>query len=354
MLIDWITLRRKISDLEESEIIPLLPFLGVMKIFDPVTDEVLKVKLVANIEKVRSDFQGLVISLTSNGKDKFLNIGGSPASISGQGNNVFGNFDFHESKKIILDAAKKLLAGRLLQFDGWQPRRVDITENFLLESNFQVKEALNLLRLSDGSTRQKTTSEAKAGDTVYFGAGSRFRSGKAYDKFNQVCALIKKFQKQLKTNPFENLDISLLQGVLRLELSLLGQFFDQHSGEDFLTPEFLSTQHNDFFRQFLGNSEVTSMDKLFKNLIEISPTQGQAKAAYSTWLSIRQLGYHFVKETMVPRTFNHHKKLLIDAGLTLGDLKSAQIIPLRKRAINLQPVTSWEQLEEFVKRQKAA
>lgn len=353
MLIDWLELRRQISDLEEQELYKLLPWLALMEIKDVTTDEVLNVKLVVNSQKVRSDFEGMVWRISSNGKQKYLSVGASPASILGKGNNVFGPLDYQFCKKIILEHARAALTGSLFQLDGWLPRRVDITENFLLEDNNQVKQALNILRVSEGS-RQRTTTDAKAGDSVYHGAGSRFRHGKNYDKWHHALHICKKFQKQNKPIPFTPLQLDLLKGVLRQELTLGPQFFDENPDESLLSPEFLTQQHYDFFRQFLGSSEVTSMDALLKQLLLISPSPGIARSAYGTFLSIRQLGFHFVEANTSERTFRRHKKLLIEAGLSLGDLKSAQIIPLRKRAINLQPVTSWEQLEELVNRQRAA
>ena len=345
MLIDWLTLRHQITDLEEQSLYPLMPYLATLTVRRAIDDEVLKTKLVVDVDQVRSDFQGMVWSISSNGKDKYLNIGASPAFLA-NGNNLFGSDDYQACKIELIRYAQKVFKGALVLSSNWHPRRIDITQNYLMQSNQQVKEALYILRSSDG-IRQKAT--VRAGDTVYFGAGSHFIFGKAYDKFAQAVELCKKSAKQLKPIPYSHYQLSLIDRILRLELTLGRQFFDEHSDEEILTPTFLAEKHETFFRKFIGDSEVYDMDSLYQRLIETCPSAGRAQAAYDTYLRIKDRGYAFAEQTMSRATFLRHRKYLIEAGLSISDLKSARIVELRKRRIDMQPVQSWEHLEQLLK-----
>lgn len=344
MLIDWLTLRTKISDLQESELLELIPYLAKMEITNLANDQVIQTKLVIDIDAVRSDFQGLVWSISSNGRDKYLNIGGSPASIE-NGSNLFGSGDYQHCKKIIIKHAQKALRGCLVPSSNWHPRRIDITQNYFLQSRTQVKDALHMLRASDGM-RQKSTVK---GDSIYWGESSKYRKGKAYDKHTQAKELIKRAEKLKNTPPYTPEQLKQMENILRLELTLGRQWFDEHPNEDNLKQDYLIEEHEAFFTKFIGDSEVSDMDTLFKNLQLTAPSIGIARSAYSTYLMIKQNGYHHTFEHMKPRTFYMHKKALLSAGLCEADLTNGNIIELRKRKITMTPVYNWEHLQELHK-----
>lgn len=347
MLIDWLTLRTRIDNIQESDLLEMMPYFAKLQVTNALTDEVLKVKLVIDIDAVRSDFHGMVWSITSNGKDKYLNIGASPASLM-HGSNLFGTDTYIEAKQILLKHARKVLPSVLLFNSGWLPRRLDITQNFFLQNKYQVKDALLQLRTMD-SIRQKATVR---GDSVYFGETSAYRSGKAYDKGTQAIYLNEKAKKLNKEEIYTPEQLEQIQNILRLELKLGRQFFDDHQDESILTTEFLINEHNNFFGKFIGSTEVTDMDTLLKTLLEIAPSRGRALAAYSTFLRIKESGYHFTSETMPRSTFALHRKYLKQAGLSEADLLSAKfqsekVVQLRKRRIDMQPVHDWAHLQEL-------
>lgn len=345
MLIDWITLRCPISDIQENDLLALMPYLATMTIKNAFTDEVIRSKVVIDIDAVRSDFMGLVWSISSNGVTKYLNIGASPASLM-HGSNLFGSSDYHECKQILLNYAKKVLTGVCLFGDCWLPRRIDVTQNYKLQSNYQVKDALHQMRSMDG-VRQKAT--VQAGDSVYWGYKSHYRAGKAYDKFAQAVELNRKALKAKKPAIYSNDQLEMMNSILRLELKLGRQFFDELIDENLLTPDFLRNEHESFFNKFIGSAEVTDMDILYKRLMETAPSFGRARAAYDTYLRIKQLGYEYTRQSMAIRTFALHRQYLKAAGLSESDLTSAKIIELRKRRIDLQPVYSWQHLEQLYK-----
>ena len=345
MILDWQTLRTKISNIQEQDLLALLPYFAKMEIKNALTDEVLRSKLVIDIDQVRSDFVGMVWSISSNGADKYLNIGASPASLE-HGSNLFGSFDVQHCKQVLINHARKVLKGVLLFNQDWEIRRLDVTQNYFMQSKHQVKDALHILRSMDG-VRQKAT--VQAGNSVYWGFTSHYISGKAYDKGAQAIELNKKALKLNKPAIYTPQQLIDIQSILRLELKLGRQFFDEHADETKLTPEFLAQKHEEFFGKFIGSAEVTDMDTLYKKLQESSPSQGRARAAYDTYLRIKQLGYEFTKQSMSDSTFRLHRQYLKAAGLSESDLTSAKIIELRKRKIDLNPVYSWAHLDELLK-----
>jgi II/X family phage/plasmid replication protein len=345
MLIDWLTLRTPISDIQENDLLALMPYFAKLQVTNALTDEIIKTKLVIDIDAVRSDFAGMVWSISSNGCTKYLNVGASPASLE-HGSNLFGSFDYQYCKQVLLNHARKVLKGVMLFNDGWQCRRLDATQNYFLQSRYQVKDALHILRSSDG-VRQKAT--VQAGDSVYWGYTSHYRSGKAYDKYAQALELNRKAEKAGKPAIYTIEQLEIMRSILRLELKLGRQFFDEHQDEAILTQEFLQREHEEFFNKFIGNAEVTDMSTLQKSLALVAPSEGQAKSAFSTYLMIKENGFEFTKDSMSRATFMRHKKMLLAAGLSESDLKTAKIIELRKRKINLEPVYSWSHLAELHK-----
>jgi II/X family phage/plasmid replication protein len=347
MLIDWLTLRTEISSIQEQDLLDLMPYFAEMRITNIKTDELIRTKLVIDIDSVRSDFAGMVWSISSNGETKYLNIGASPASLQ-HGNNLFGSLDYQQAKDILINHAKKVLPNVFLfRTEVWNPRRLDITQNYFMQSNYQVKDALHTLRSCDGS-RQKAT--VNKGDSVYWGYSSHYRSGKAYDKYTQALELNKKALTRKKQAIYSQQQLDLMKSILRLELKLGRQFFDELPDESSLTSDFLIKQHETFFRQFIGDCEVTTMDTLFESLQLVAPSYGRAQSAYDTYLRIKQNGIEFTKFHMPRSTYQLHKKYLIAAGLSDADLFEANIIPLRKRRIDLEPVNSWQDLEYLNKK----
>lgn len=342
MLIDWLTLRTEINDIQDNDLMSLMPYFAISEQRNALTDEIIKSKLVIDIDAVRSDFEGMVWSISTNGKTKYLNIGASPAYLE-HGRNIFGSNDYEHCKRVLITHAKSTLSKVLLFSSEWYPRRIDITQNFILQSHEQVKEALHVLRSCDG-TRQKATTRA---DSVYWGAGSSYRQGKAYDKYSQSIYLNAKNERRSKPALYTDPELQLIKPIIRLEMSLGRQYFDEHTDESLLTTEFLIKQHNDFFAQFIHTGEVTDMDTLYKALIQTQQSNGLARSAYDTYLRIKQHGYEFTKLSMSSRTFYRHTKILKQAGLTQSDLTTAQIIPIKKRRIDLNPVDSWDELRRL-------
>lgn len=78
------------------------------------------------------------------------------------------------------------------------------------------------------------------------------------------------------------------------------------------------------------------------------PKEGQAKAAYSLWLMIKNEGWEKSRNFTSPRTWYRNKALLHKAGLSDADISKGNIVMLRKKIIEAQPVTSWAELRTIV------
>ena len=341
MLIDWLTMRICFSHLmiNDTHFEQFTKNLGTVEYKD-ADGNTTNTRYVVDIDQLRSDSKGIFWSITRNGNTAYLNLGGSPASLEFN-NNVFGSADINHCMTVMLNLAQKALACYLPPTSMWQVRRIDITKNYLLDSNTEVKQALRVLRNGDG-LRQKAT--CPKGDTVYWGEGSDYIKGKAYDKGSQAEYL----QKKAKSTVFDEYVMSLLKRVLRLELSLCRRWFERTETKwQELTTDFLNIQHHKYFSQFIGKEiEVTDMDtSLQQKFIDNAPSRGQGLAAMATWALIKQYGFEHVKDIIPRATFHRQKKVMYAVGLTMSDLQAGNILPFRQKIISLsEPLRSWDDL----------
>jgi len=346
MLIDWVTLRFPLDKL----LLPLwLKIEENMNTTNHIlpSGEILWTKRSPNWEEIRSDMQGLYFSVTSDGDSvRYITIGGSPSSIENSGLNVFGTFDLQTAAEILLNFAEKSLKTKLPSWKFWQCRRIDITGNFDLGNFAQVKQVLHLLLSLNGS--RKTAKSAGDSDTVMWNSKSDLRSGKAYHKGPQLRVLARKGKIAIEDSEI----FALADRLIRFELKLGSRWFRRLSEGGInwfdLSSDELLHEFENYFGELIGDSklEVFDMGTLLIELQKIT-TEGRAASALRTWSLIKQLGFVQAKESMRRGTFDNHLSLLRKAGLSNSDLRSAQIIPFKKRAIVLSnPVLSWDELRK--------
>jgi II/X family phage/plasmid replication protein len=95
----------------------------------------------------------------------------------------------------------------------------------------------------------------------------------------------------------------------------------------------------------MGSVDVPTKAELFNQLVKVAPTENYARAAFNTFTLISTIGYESTKMNMPQSTWYKHKKLLNDAGLSLADLVSGEILPFRRKTIVLEePIQNWEHL----------
>lgn len=377
-MIDWMTLRIPLSSFLKGEemLEKFTDYLGTQCTYNS-KGELIREKFVFDIDKLRSDEIGLFWQVQYNGKQNYLLIAGSPASVE-FGNNIFGSNDVMHCAKVMHKQAQLGLQMILPPIHTWQCMRLDFNYNYLLDSNAQVKQALRELKNGHGS-RQKISNGH--GDTLEIGHSSKMISGVIYDKGTQVKNLVKKLFKDDKPIPYEPWEIDIIGRLLRFELRLKRQWFEKlkHKKDykhflhndintkqslknyrDYyentqpwteITEQDLIEKHYSYFKPFTGSIGVTDMTTLLKNLTDLGLSEGRARAAYQTWALIKTMGYEQAKESLNPNTFRNHKSYLLKAGLTQTDLQNSEnnVLVFKRKTIELStPVTNWSEVLRLV------
>ena len=331
MLIDWMTLSTDASVLDPHTIKKLEGKQDRMMRISPEGE----VKWVMPCRvNVRSDSHQITVRIGS-----YLDIQGSPARTKGTRDNIFGKADPVDA---FLDVVRFLadVIEAPLPYDprSWKLTRMDVTGNFDLGSLTNVRQALNYLRHVEGGRYQiKTEAE-----TVYWSKSSRLRAGKAYAKGPHMRYLVKKGHADLTPD-----QLSLVDRLLRLEMRLGAQFWRERADRRWYewSSEQLYEQFMVYFGQFIGKVEIVEVHKLLDELMKVAPTPGLAKAAYRTWLLIQSHGVEEARRLMTTSTWQRHKRLLQQCGVSWADFHHRALVPFRRKTIVLSdPVRSWEDL----------
>ena len=344
-LCDWLTLRVSLQELENYGLRARLS-----ECLNTLTNinsdgEILWEKKVLDVDALRSDTVGLYWAVQGDGKQEYLVIGGSPASLE-HGLNVFGSLDIVHCANVLIKAASKELKTLLPAFQRWQCRRIDITGNFVLPDVASVKQALRQLCLADGG-RRKGSKIDRGGDSVYWNATSDLAKGKAYHKGAQLRMLVKKG----RIEATEEL-LNMADRLLRLEHTRGARWFRRlaEGGRNWfdLKVSELSDLFTDFFSRVVEGVEVKDMDRhSLVALIAASNgiTEGRAAAAFTTYRNIRADGFDVVKDFMPKATWYLHLKYLRSAGISDADMQMGNVVQFRPvRIVLAQPVTSWEEI----------
>jgi II/X family phage/plasmid replication protein len=346
MLIDWLTLRIKLdAGLGKNLHERILGCMGYTLCFDSDYKEKWR-KHALDIDKLRSDSQGLYWSITADGQGQpYFTIGASPASIENEGLNVFGSCDIRHCATVLIEHAGKSIHSILPNWTHWQCRRLDITANYDMGNAAQVKQALRLL-LGTDAPRRRTNSDNKGGDTVYWNPTSDLQAGKAYHKGAHLRMMSRRGNLLVDD---ETLDLA--DNLLRLELKLGARWFrryEQVQDDDWhtMTQYELTEIHHKFFDALIGGGvEVHDMGTLLHELEKVCPTKGRALAAHRTWALIKTIGYSQTQSSVPRSTFMRHCADLRSAGLSNADLCAGIVIPFRRQQLVLrEPVTAWTQI----------
>jgi II/X family phage/plasmid replication protein len=354
LLLDWITLRQPLTMLPPSLQERLYQNMDLVACFRMVDGQPADINWESkrlNFEALRSDSDGLYFTCTYVGNVAYFYVGASPASLE-HDCNVFGSLDIRSGAEALLARARRAFSCFLAPAEDWELCRLDITGNYALPDHASVKTALRTLLQTD-SARRKATSSKNGGDTVLWSPTSDVQAGKAYHKGPHLRHLVKKAQIVLTDDVLE-----LADRLLRLELKLGSRFFrhmkerrnHRFNGKHWLsiTAEELALLHAEFFGPICDGVEVRDMGRVDAlELIAAASgiTLGRAKAAYATYRSIKECGIDEVKASMPERTFYRHKKYLIAAGYSDGDLMAGNVVQFKPiRIVLAQPVTCWDDL----------
>lgn len=329
-MIDWLTLILDRQHLSVSD----------LQVLESKTDLIIRVtqdgeerSKTGLWERLRSDTQGLTYRLN----DRELTITGSPASAISP-NNVFGTNDilqaFNDMLSFFADATHTEPPRNPIL---WRCTRIDYTQNYHLGGQVAVNQALDYF--SRLPTRGNNVTVDRG--TAYWNQRSKLRKGKGYNKYQHALYSMDK-----KTALYTPEQLELLKGILRLELQIGRQYFNKYGTKWYnLTEQLLQNEHAKFFESVLiNNIEVPRMDNLLDKLIEVSPTEGQARSALQYLHTIKAMGSKTARSMTPDRTHYRHIKNLKAAGLTQADIQSGEILHFRPKFILMEPVNCWEDI----------
>ena len=344
LLIDWLTLRCPLAEFTGAVRDKIRSCMGTVVCTD--SDGVIKwQKMSLDVEKLRSDSDGLFWSAQGDGKQEYLVVAGSPATLA-HGVNVFGSLDIVAGAEVLRAAAAKALGVVLPAIAGWQCRRIDITGNYALPDAGSCKQALRALLNCDG-VRRKASSDKRKSDSVYWGGNSDLTRGKAYHKGPHLRHLHRRKGLDLSLEQFD-----LADKLLRLEHTRGSRWFRrlEQAGRHWssLSPVELSGLFVEFFHPLVSGLEVKNMGRLeLVRQIEkgAGVTHQQALQAFATYRNIKQDGFEETKASMARATWFRHLRALRAAGFSDAQLCAGNVIPFQSvRVLLASPVASWDQL----------
>jgi II/X family phage/plasmid replication protein len=300
---------------------------------------------------IRSDSHQISVCVGSDS----LRIQGSPARVIGSGCSVFSSAPASDLDLRACGWAMINYVGRQLDVDfseipieSWKCTRVDVTQNYFLPSLADVRSTLETFsRINAGRLRVKQV----AGSTVYWNQSSTYASGKAYAKGPHLDYQAKKTPHALVADDQQRQNAG---HIIRLEVSLKRHYWREMSKLRWheMNHLELAFQFNSFFEFIWGKSDMRTLETLvevnhdakFSALCQaVAKTPAQGLAAYRTWAAIRSSGIETIKGSMSVSTWTRHQRILLDAGLTRGDLSLGAVTPILRR-IELYPVNSWAEL----------
>lgn len=289
-------------------------------------------------ESIRSDSHQITSRYTSD-----LWVQGSPARCFGDGDAVFGAggasaLDLRDCTRRMVEFLGARLGVELPDADRWIVSRIDVTANLQLASLPEVRQALTILRDIEGGRYRVSQT---AGDTVYWSNLSKMRGGKAYAKGPHLAKLMK--NPKYTGRMYSPEEIAAANCLLRLELKLAREWFARHDWLE-LTPAIIRAEWESYFGRMIGGAEMPNDNDLKKRVISAAKTEGQGRAAYGCWLMIQSEGWERAREMFSKPTWYRHLKILRSAGLRDADISAGRVVPLRRRILEAQMVTSWDQI----------
>jgi hypothetical protein len=340
MLIDWLSLFVPFDALSPETVSAVVLLGDRLQRYCPQTGEV-KLDTPA-WQSVRSDSHQLALKVGAHG----LYVNGSPARCMGDGCAVFGSPGAMDVRACAL--AMIALAGRSLgqalpvDLTVWKVTRMDITGNLALQDLPEVRQALAYLRGTEGGRYRVSQT---AGDTVYWSSRSQLRAGKAYAKGPHMQYLARK-RADYTGRAYSDEELYALARVLRLELSLKAQWWRERAPCPWheMSEAALTAQWAEYFGRMVGAVEMTDENEMLTRVLEVAPTEGQGRAAYAMWCMIKAQGWQWTRDNTSRPTYYRNAAILRAAGLGDSDLSSGQVIPLRRRALVLEPVRSFAAL----------
>jgi len=325
--------------------------------------------------------------------------------------NVFGSLDIVYCAELMLGHIEKTLGLILPLYKDWDLSRIDVTQNYFLKKGaFDIERILNHWRQSDmGKYKTATYDDSiywQKGNRIQ--AGKAYYKGKQIIKDfrkripqitemlrddycfdDNLCQLaLDKVCEDETLNDFQILEktknihsvwdrgremgnrIKLSQHLLRLEACFGSRYWNEKSKKtgQFLyrlkkwynyTPKDLKKMFDEYFDTRLGKGiDMKDINDLKNKFVEASVRLGWSetlgKNAYKTLSLVKQLGKHQVYSKnnncslVAKSTFNKHKRVALEAGLTMADFETGVIIPFKRESLDFIVVDGWSEIERLV------
>jgi II/X family phage/plasmid replication protein len=309
-------------------------------------------------ETLRSDSHQVSLQITATS----VTVAGSPARAMGLENNVFGSGDLRECARAMVGHAQRELALEGVALPGyrqWTITRIDSTTNHVLQDASAVRQALAYLRQVDGG-RYKIA--GKHSESVYFAPGSRMQRGKLYHKGPHLRRQLEKGQAKATA-----IQLRLSDHILRLEHTLGAEYMRRVRGKgaDYDLKKQWSVDHwgaaEAYWAGLIGDVELTTMNeaqaieagaRIVASAMKKPPRDGGVRlgrAAYGTWIVIKEAGYVQAREQIATATWYRHLTVFKAAGLKWGDIASGRVIPIRREPLVLRHAArDWAEVADQV------
>lgn len=293
-------------------------------------------------ESLRSECHGLSFQVSGH----YLSIAGSPARCEQDGCNVFGgpvtrSLNIYDCLQLMIRWVRPRLGIALPGAAHWQVRRIDVAGNLAFDRPLQVTEALNILKHAS-SGRHKVDRTYKS--SCYWNSKSQLVSATAYAKGAELRSRPKQHPMG-KQRSYSESELSFTDRLLRLELRLRWQYCAKIGSWLDVSPNILRGRWEAFFMEKLGTVEVGSTSDVLVRLLKVSPTEGQARAAYSQWVHIHTQGFEGARTMFSKSTWHRNLKRLKEAGLGDADLHAGKVTTLRRNILTYDLVSDWTDLK---------
>ena len=324
--------------------------------------------------------------------------------------NVFGSMDVVYCANLMLGHIEKTLSVKLPNYKKWNLNRIDITQNYFIKTgSYGVEQVLSHWRNSEMGKYQTATfndsiyiqkgNRINSGKAYYKGAQlfknyrklmpevmKTIKDDYIFDHslcqtaLDNVCndLSLNDFEIAEKTRHIYNIwskaneaskRLKLASHILRLEAVFGSRYWNEKNKKTGLylyrlkdwfnyTEKDFIKMFDDYFDSRIGRGVevncISDIKKLFiDSALDLGFSQSTGENAYKTFTLVRQLGKHEVfsknnPDSLVKRsTFYLHKKIALNAGLTLADFETGSVVPFKRNSINLIPVDSWSNIQKL-------
>ena len=327
----------------------------------------------------------------------------------GFNDNVFGSMDIKYCANLMIGHICSVMSIGLPAINEWSVTRIDITENYFLSgAQSDIERILSHWRQTESGKYATVTygnsiyvqkgNRINSGKAYYKGAqllknyrkrfpdimkdlqddycfddvalelaidnicNSNYSDDYILEKTKEIYNIRQK-RKEIERR------LNLSRHILRLEATFGSRYWNEknkNTGKYLYklkewynyTENDLKKMFDDYFDTRFGKGMTTQdinniTDKFITAAIDLGFSKRIGMASYKTFCMVKQLGKFEIYSPNNPNsflakpTFYRHRKIALQAGLTLADFETGRILPFTRKNIEMIPVISWHQIEEM-------